>query len=88
MRILGGHGVIVLPVVAHDERPPPAVAVVRAAAVEEVAVEEDCVTRFELHVGVAKSFPGKFYSFQVGPNLFANLAVLDSTQLVRTRYDL
>ena len=83
MGVRDDHGVIVFPVIAHDERPPPAVAVVGAAAVEEVAVEEDCVTGLELDVGVAQSFPGEFHSLHIGPSLVLDSDVLNSSHLVR-----
>ena len=79
------YGIITGPVVGDDVHPSSFIAVVTAAGVEEVAVEEDCVARFEFDELVAKSLSDALHATHVCTGLLAHEVVVDSAEKMRAR---
>ena len=82
-------GRVVLPLVeAGDHGVSPHIAVILVAGVEEVAVEEERVSRLHLYMDKIKCSLGIFHPLLVGPCLVACGLVIDPSELVAAFQDL
>ena len=75
-------GIFVLGVVATDQRPARIGRCVLIGAMEEIAVEEKCVTRIEFHVDKLHDFGGCVGALGVGAGLVAVPTVFDAAHFV------
>ena len=82
--MMGQDRVVWCSVISYEEGPPSPVTIILVTTMEDVTVEEKCITWFQLHINKRTFLHQHLYSFHIGTSLFPHFYVIDSSCLVRT----